>query len=229
MDYKCVGSTLDIDKTEFLEEIIKSKKNNKLTLRTEEFFIQLANHAINKLHNENPLDREDCIQAALYDLLKYWRGFDENVSINAFAYFTQMAKNAYAKEYKKIHRNKFLKKYQIFKIERPIKDVNDFIHIDKIIESKFEDELEYIKSFRYSLQPKKFSQWYTYEIKLANDDNDFLLDGDEDDEKLKHAVDPSEMFNFNEGAYYVEIKYEFKDEVQMISLDNFGGNEIYTV
>jgi len=233
MDYKCVGPTLDIDPQEFLEEIIKSKDQDKLTPRTIVFFIQIANHAINKLHHENPLDRDDCIQAALYDLTKYWRGFDKDLYTNAFAYFTQMAKNAYAKEYKKIHRNKFLKKYQIFKIRRPIKSVIDFIRIDKLIENKFDDidNAKYIKSFRYSEQPKKFSQWYVYEIKKPKNNSEEEEDIDTYDEIdiLKNKIDIKEMFDKNGGLYYVEIKYEFKDQIQVISLDNFGGNEIYTV
>jgi len=232
MDYKCVGPNLNIDPNEFLEEIMKSKARNDLTPKTIDFFIQLANHAINNLHHENPLDREDCIQAALYDLLKYWRRFDKELSNNAFAYFTQIAKNAYAKEYKKIHRNKFLKKYQIFRVERPIKSVIDFIRIDKLIENKFDSDAEYIKSFRYSDQPKKFSQWYAYEIKKSeysdNNEEEDINTYDEVD-VLKHEMDLEEMFDINKNIYYIEIKYEFKDQVQMISLDNFGGNEIYTV
>lgn len=230
LKYDCVKSTLDIDKLEFLNEMIISKERDDLTKRTLEFFIQIANHAINRLHHENPLDREDCIQAALYDLLKYWRGFDKEKSTNAFAYFTQMAKNAYAKEFKKIHRNKFLKKYQIFKIQRPIKNVEDFIRIDKLIENKFEDDAEYIKSFRYSTIPKKFSQWYVYEIKNTElDEFEEECDDCHDDDNLQYDVASEEMFDMNDGEYYVEIKYEFKDEVQMISLDNFGGNDIFTI
>ena len=69
------------------------------------YFILLANRAILKLTFSNPLDREDCIQSALLDLLRYWRNFNEDKSNNAFAYFTQIAKNGYAKEYKKIHKH----------------------------------------------------------------------------------------------------------------------------
>lgn len=222
MDYKNVGPKLNIDKAEFLKEIVQSQKDSKLTPRTIDFFIQLANHAINKLPYENYLDKEDCIQAALYDLIKYWHNFDENKSKNAFAYFTQMAKNAYAKEFKKIHRNKFLKRYKIFKVHRPIIDTRDFIKIDKMIEVKFDDDVDFIKYFRYSTIPKKYSQWYVFEIHTHTDD-------EIEDEELKYEIDPEEMFDFSSGIYYVEIKYQFDDSISVMSLDQFGGNEVYTI
>lgn len=69
------------------------------------YFILLANRAILKLYFSNPLDKEDCIQSAMLDLLRYWKNFNEEKSNNAFAYFTQIVKNGYAKEYKKIHKH----------------------------------------------------------------------------------------------------------------------------
>ena len=55
---------------------------------------------------EDYRDREDCIQSALLDCLKYWKGFDPTKSENpnAFAYFTQVCKNGYAKQWKAIHK-----------------------------------------------------------------------------------------------------------------------------
>lgn len=70
-----------------------------------EYFMILANRAVLKLRFSNPLDKEDCIQSALLDLLRYWKNFNEEKSNNAFAYFTQIAKNGYAKEYKKIYKH----------------------------------------------------------------------------------------------------------------------------
>ena len=68
--------------------------------------MRLANRAVDRLYFKDPRDREDCIQSALVDCIKYWRNFDETKTSppNAFAYFTQMCKNGYAKEWKKIHR-----------------------------------------------------------------------------------------------------------------------------
>jgi hypothetical protein len=106
-----------INNRDFTNEIIRCKygmlneetgyqhKTGELSPRAIEYFILLANRAILKLTFSNPLDKEDCIQSALLDLLRYWRNFNEEKSNNAFAYFTQIAKNGYAKEYKKIHKH----------------------------------------------------------------------------------------------------------------------------
>jgi hypothetical protein len=41
----------------------------------------------------------------MLDLLRYWQNFNEEKSNNAFAYFTQIVKNGYAKEYKKLYKH----------------------------------------------------------------------------------------------------------------------------
>ena len=106
-----------INNRDFTNEIIRCKYGmlneetgyqhsvGELSPRAIEYFMLLANRAILKLTFSNPLDKEDCIQSALLDLLRYWRNFNEEKSNNAFAYFTQIAKNGYAKEYKKIHKH----------------------------------------------------------------------------------------------------------------------------
>ena len=106
-----------INNRDFTNEIIRCKygmlneetgyqhRVGELSPRAIEYFMLLANRAILKLTFSNPLDKEDCIQSALLDLLRYWRNFNEEKSNNAFAYFTQIAKNGYAKEYKKIHKH----------------------------------------------------------------------------------------------------------------------------
>ena len=95
-----------INNKEFTQAIIESKKLGDLTPFAVECFISLANRAVDRLYFKDPRDREDCIQSAILDCLKYWKSFDETKSDNpnAFAYFTQMCKNGYAKEWKKIHR-----------------------------------------------------------------------------------------------------------------------------
>jgi hypothetical protein len=106
-----------INNRDFTNEIIRCKHGHlneetgyqhtagELSPKAIDYFILLANRAIQKLKFQNPLDREDCIQSALLDLLRYWRNFNEEKSNNAFAYFTQIAKNGYAKEYKKIYKH----------------------------------------------------------------------------------------------------------------------------
>ena len=106
-----------INNRDFTNEIIRCKHGllneetgyqhtaGELSPKAIEYFMLLANRAIQKLTFSNPLDREDCIQSALLDLLRYWKNFNEEKSNNAFAYFTQIAKNGYAKEYKKIYKH----------------------------------------------------------------------------------------------------------------------------
>jgi DNA-directed RNA polymerase specialized sigma subunit len=94
-----------INNKEFTAEIMSCKRDGKLSDKAVNFFIILANRTIQKLKFSNPLDKEDCIQSALLDLVRYWPNFDDQKSNNAFAYFTQIAKNGYAKEYKRIHKH----------------------------------------------------------------------------------------------------------------------------
>jgi hypothetical protein len=95
-----------INNKEFTDSVIASKEADELQPFTIECFVMLANRAVERLYFKDYRDREDCIQSALVDCIKYWRNFDPSKSNppNAFAYFTQMCKNGYAKEWKKIHR-----------------------------------------------------------------------------------------------------------------------------
>lgn len=101
-----------INNKDFTEEIIKCKNEGELSKFAIDCFISLANRAVDRLYFQDYRDREDCIQSALLDCLKYWKSFDETKSENpnAFAYFTQMCKNGYAKEWKKIHKKTGLDK-----------------------------------------------------------------------------------------------------------------------
>jgi hypothetical protein len=106
MARKKKGDTHYINNKEFTLDIIECKKTGELSKFTVDCFISLANRAVDRLYFKDSRDREDCIQSAILDCLKYWKSFDETkmVSPNAFAYFTQICKNGYAKEWKKIHK-----------------------------------------------------------------------------------------------------------------------------
>lgn len=112
MARKKKGDQHYINNKEFTEEIISCKEKGELSPLAVQCFISLANRAVDRLYFKDPRDREDCIQSALLDCLKYWKSFDETRAQvpNAFAYFTQMCKNGYAKEWKKIHRKNGLDK-----------------------------------------------------------------------------------------------------------------------
>jgi hypothetical protein len=105
------GDTHYVNNKEFTAAIVACKGTGELSPFAVQCFIALANRAVNNLYFRDPRDREDCIQSALYDCCKYWKGFDETrENLNAFAYFTQMCKNGYAKEWKKIHHRPGLEK-----------------------------------------------------------------------------------------------------------------------
>lgn len=95
-----------VNNKEFTKSIIEDKSNDKLSKKSIDCFVALANRAVNRMYYEDPRDREDCIQSAILDCLKYWRGFDPEKSKvpNAFAYFTTVCKNGYAKQWKAIHK-----------------------------------------------------------------------------------------------------------------------------
>jgi hypothetical protein len=101
-----------INNKDFSDEIMKCKEKNELSKFAINCFIVLANRAVDKLYFEDSRDREDCIQSAIFDCIKYWRSFDSTglKNPNAFAYFTQICKNGYAKEWKKIHKKTGLDK-----------------------------------------------------------------------------------------------------------------------
>ena len=106
MARKKKGDTHYINNREFTADIITCKVNGELSKYSINCFISLANRAVDRLYFRDNRDREDCIQSAILDCLKYWKSFDETKmsSPNAFAYFTQICKNGYAKEWKKIHK-----------------------------------------------------------------------------------------------------------------------------
>ena len=95
-----------LNNKDLYNEIVKSKEQGKLTRDAEKMLILLAERAIRKMKYVNDDDRQDCLQFALLDLLKYWKNFNPKYT-NAFAYFTEIAKRGYAKGWNKIHPTKY--------------------------------------------------------------------------------------------------------------------------
>jgi len=211
MGYKNIGDKLNISNKSFAEEIVQSISDNKLTDKVVDYFVKLACHAIRKLPFRDPRDKEDCIQSALLDLSKYWRNFDIKYSNNAFAYFTQMAKNGYAKEFKKIHKNSFTKRYNIFQWKEQIMPIPELIA--DILESLDEDFNKIVtkRSIRY-LKDKATDRWSNW-IDLDFTAEDAFL---------------GEPYSF-QYPIVVEFKYEYKEGYETISLDYGGEQEIYTI
>ena len=95
-----------LNNRDLYDQIVLSKEADKLTPDAEKMLILLAERAIRKLVYLNEDDRNDCLQFAILDLLKYWRNFNHKYT-NAFAYFTEIAKRGYAKGWNKIHPTKY--------------------------------------------------------------------------------------------------------------------------
>ena len=95
-----------LNNRDLYDQIVLSKEQDKLTKDAEKMLILLSERAIRKLVYLNADDRNDCLQFAMLDLLKYWRNFNPKYT-NAFAYFTEIAKRGYAKGWNKIHPNKY--------------------------------------------------------------------------------------------------------------------------
>jgi hypothetical protein len=84
----------------------ESKLLGKLTPTSEKMLILLAERAQRTMSYVSDDDRNDCLQAALLDLLKYWKNFNPEYP-NAFAYFTEISKRGYAKGWNVIHPKKY--------------------------------------------------------------------------------------------------------------------------
>lgn len=92
-----------IDQKKLLQEVVISKENGELTPSALEMLILIANEVSRALKYEYEEDRVDCIAFAIEDLIRYWKSFDATKSDNAFAYYTQIAKNGLAKGWNKLH------------------------------------------------------------------------------------------------------------------------------
>jgi len=65
------GDTHYVNNKEFTAAIIACKETDELSKFAISCFVALANRAVNKMYYEDYRDREDCIQSALLDCLKY--------------------------------------------------------------------------------------------------------------------------------------------------------------
>jgi hypothetical protein len=95
-----------LNNKDFYAQMVLSKDADKLTPEAEKMLILLAEKTINKMRYVSEDDRNDCLQFAMLDLLKYWKNFNPKYT-NAFAYFTEIAKRGYAKGWNKIHPQKY--------------------------------------------------------------------------------------------------------------------------
>lgn len=94
-------------------EIIVSKAQGKLTRTAEQMLELLGKKTIKKMRYWSVDDKLDCYQSGLLDMYQNWYNFNEDKSVNAFAYFTEVFKRGLAKGYNEIYKKKGDNEHQI--------------------------------------------------------------------------------------------------------------------
>jgi len=107
------NSNYYVDPDELRNEIIKSKKNGELTPRSLDMLILMSDEIAKNFTYKYHQDREDCVSSAIEDILRYWKGYDEEKSDNAFAYFTRMIWNGLKKGWNKLYKIKSINKVSL--------------------------------------------------------------------------------------------------------------------
>lgn len=87
-------------------EIIVSKAQGKLTRKAERMLEILGKETIKKMRYWSNDDRNDCLQGGLLDMYANWYNFNEEKSVNPFAYFTEIFKRGIAKAFNEIYKKK---------------------------------------------------------------------------------------------------------------------------
>jgi hypothetical protein len=95
-----------LNNKDLYNEIVTSLEQAKLTPRAEKMFIILSEKVSTKMQYRNPDDKKDCIAFSQLDLFRYWKGFNPKY-LNAFAYFTEIAKKGLAKGWNNLYPKKY--------------------------------------------------------------------------------------------------------------------------
>lgn len=96
-----------VKNSELRSEIIISLEKKQLTPKAVKMLMLIAHRSNYKLPYTDPMDKEDCIGFAILDLLKYRDRYDPVKYDNPFSYYTQIAKNGFAKGRGKLHPKKY--------------------------------------------------------------------------------------------------------------------------
>ena len=102
-----------LNNKELYIEIIVSKAQGRLTRKAEIMLELLAKKTIKKMRYYSNDDKLDCYQTGLLDMFENWYNFNEDKSINAFAYFTEIFKRGLAKGWNNLHKKKGDNEHQI--------------------------------------------------------------------------------------------------------------------
>lgn len=87
-------------------EIIVSKSQGRLTRKAQRMLEILGKETIKKMRYWSNDDKMDCYQSGLLDMYQNWYNFNEEKSINAFAYFTEVFKRGLAKGFNQLYSKK---------------------------------------------------------------------------------------------------------------------------
>ena len=93
--------------------MIVSKAQGRLTKKAAKMLELLTRETIKKMRYWSNDDKMDCYQSGLLDMFQNWYNFNEEKSVNAFAYFTEVFKRGIAKGYNELYKKKGDNDHQI--------------------------------------------------------------------------------------------------------------------
>ena len=96
---------IHVKNSDLRNEIIKCKEKDELSKEALEMLMLMSKKLSEKFKYIYEEDKKDCIAFAVMDCYQYWRGYDPIKSQNAFAYYTQIIKNGFAKGWRKLYGN----------------------------------------------------------------------------------------------------------------------------
>jgi len=92
-----------VSNKELCKEIIISKEKGQLTPEALRMLDRMVKEISKVFKYKMEEDKEDCQSFAMEDVIKYWNRFNPEKSNNAFAFYTQMIKNGYAKGWRRLY------------------------------------------------------------------------------------------------------------------------------
>lgn len=105
-----------LNNKELYYEAIVCKATGRLTKKMEFMLELLAKKTIKKMRYYNNDDKMDCYQSGLLDMFQNWYNFNEEKSVNAFAYFTEIFKRGICRGYNDLYKKKGDADHQIMVI-----------------------------------------------------------------------------------------------------------------
>ena len=87
-------------------QIMISKAMGKLTPEATNMFILMVNRISRRFYYKDPDDRRDCVQWALMNLFTQWYNYNEFITNNPFAYYTEIIKRGLAKGWEEVNKGR---------------------------------------------------------------------------------------------------------------------------